>query len=86
MRSCSIGASPADDMASSVQRATCTYYVTGVADALRDQGLICMESGALDGVKASQAGVAALVAATDDKYASDSYPYVRDYLIARFGC
>lgn len=45
-----------------------------------------MESGALDGVKASQAGVAALVAATDDKYASDSYPYVRDYLIARFGC
>lgn len=86
MRSCSIGASPAEDMYSIVQRATCTYYVSGVADVLRDQGLICMESWALEGVKASQAGVAAMTAAVDDKSAFDSYPYVRDYLIARFGC
>lgn len=45
-----------------------------------------MESWALEGVKASQAGVAAMTAAVDDKSAFDSYPYVRDYLIARFGC
>lgn len=45
-----------------------------------------MESGALDGNKASQFGVAALATATDNKSAYDSYPFVRDYLIARFGC